>query len=832
MEALERASAGHLQDGIQLFDQLAKQSGKGNEVEWRLARTKYLDVIGDPGAKAAWVAVRDAYPNDLTVQRAALNGRAVHGDWQFMQPVIDNLRAMTGDNGLMWRLAQATMRIESPRGEDDIEKGSVELNGLIESYPQLDQPHVLLARALIHMKRLDGAVEQLTIATRLQPASADISLELANLLETRGQYDAAALELDRITVATTSFTPHQWDQVATLYAKVGKVDHALQLLQKQDAGATTQPSQTEAGSSERDQRDLLIATLERVEHRADEAETIVRRLLARPNLVTVQFAASLFRGDGHLEDAESALRLLDGMKLDPGAKEMTLGAYYYTEAHDAGEALKHFEAAAQQAPANNEAWQQELACELSLGKTGDAMATLNQAIATIPGDAGLKVLKQHSQLLVDATNNVSLQAAALSVVENPLDSDLVLQLIQIVLDGRKANNLEGLAGQLLQFAQSHPDYPQAQLQLVQCYLDEGRVDDALATAQRAMAAFPNNPDPARAAMLVSRSSGRWQDMESAAQSLKARSPDMAEEADTAAADADIHMQAFQAAQNYLEPYLAAAQKDSDHHAAVLATAAVADADAGDVDAASNLLWPHVAQSSMWRQLWIEVALQLPTPEQTMDWLNRLTEVIPQADIHERTALAEAYDRVGRAANNRAWINESSAMFDAILTDPRADATVMLMAASQAERCGRNTDAQANYRRAVAADETLWIAMNNLAMSIVNNGGDLKEADTLAREAIQLQPHNADLYDTLAAVQAKEGDLNSAAATVRVAIDLQPDTLKWQVRLTRYLLDSGQFNEASKALSGIDATFRNLDSQKPDLKQQLADIRRQIHGKGS
>ena len=74
---------------------------------------------------------------------------------------------------LAWRLARARMLVETTTNEASYVDGSKLLNDIIRSYPLLTEPRVLLAAALVRMNRIDGAIEQLTVATKLASTTLD-----------------------------------------------------------------------------------------------------------------------------------------------------------------------------------------------------------------------------------------------------------------------------------------------------------------------------------------------------------------------------------------------------------------------------------------------------------------------------------------------------------------------------------------------------------------------------------------------------------------------------------------------------------------------------------
>ena len=824
VEAISQYAAGRGKDGIQLFDNLAQQSKKANDVDWRLARARYLDVTGDTTAKAAWTALRDAYPDNLAVQQAAANAACARGDWGFLAPVIDHLHAITCDNGLAWRMAHAALLVQSPRGEGDYEQGALELTALIERYPQLAEPHVLLAEALTHMKRLDGALDHLTIASKLEPMSFAISTDLIRVLQARGDVAKAAQELDRVTKQPLNSPQRQ--EVAVLWARQGSPDRAVTLLQQPAPfqSATTQPAPS-------DSQQLLLAVLYRQQRQIDKADAMVRDLLQRPNMNVVQFAASLFLQEGKTAEALQTMHLLDGLKLPSGDEEIAWGDFYYTQLHDPTQAAAHFAAAVKEVPANVSIWKALAVSQMSEGDVAGAMKTIADALHANPSDAGLAAIQKEAPLLTDAGAEGQLRAVAISAIENPQDT-VAYDLMRLVIQDHKANNLVDLADQLRRLCDQHADYLPAQLQLVDCYLNMGNNGAAFDGAQHAMAVFPTDPEPARLAVVVSSRSNRWQDMKSAAENWKSRSPDAAEAASAAAAVAENHLQDYQSALNEITPYIDMAKSDPDRHAEILTAYCTASAGAGNTAVIGDLLRPLAAKSAAWRARWMELSIGVQDAGITGAWLDQISAMIPPDSMIERCSLAEAYDTRGRVWKSPDLIRQATNMFAQLAGDPKANAVVFLSAGSEAQRNNQAADAESLYRRALAADPTQWIAANNVAIFICNRGGDLKEALQFAQTAVRLQPQSADVRDTLAQVQSKSGDASGAADTMRVAIQLSPNNILWRIRLAQYLLAGGQLAQASDTIDALDSAFPDTQNQPADVQAQLSDLRKKIHGKGA
>ena len=814
VRAVSRFLAAGADAGLKEFDDSAKRAAKADDPAWRLARARYLDATANPAAHDAWVALGDAFPISVQIQQAAASARAVSHDWGFMQRTIDRLRALTADTGdeaLGWRLAKARLMVDAPRSDADAEQASILLNQILRTDPALPEAHVLLAQALVQLKRIDGAIDHLSYAARLEPGNVPVALQLASLLQSRGQFDRVRQELEGINLRMQS--SDQRHQAALLLARQGNLDKAIALLEEQQKTDGATP-------------DLLLAALYRRQNQLDKAESMVKRLLEKPDLPAIQFAAALYAGEGKPADAQAALARLDSLKLEPGDKESTL-AGYALQTGKLDDAIQHFADATRQAPTKGVLWRALAACEIVAGKTPEALATIDQATRALPDDKGFASLKQQSALLGPAAADPGLRPVALAIIRDPASADTSFELLRIITDGRQSLDNEHLAAQLQQLAERHPESLQAQLQLVRVYLEMGRNIDALATAQRAMNTFAIEPEPARLAVRVAAAAQRWQDMINAAQAWKNRSSDEAAAADLAILRAQLGMHEYASVITQLQPYISQIKADPQKNPDLTEAYCIAMTNTGGADDASALLWPLAQQSPPWRLRWGQVALEYADASEAAQWLDRLGGIIPAAAIDERLMLAEMYDRLAKRTNDPGLSQKATEIYGQVAGDPKTGAVALLAAGYRAESHGDPRSAEALYRRAIAADSTLFIARNNLAMLLVKNGGNLSEAQQLALDAIKAQPRIPGIRDTLAFVQAKARNFRGAAESERLAIELEPDNLTWRVHQATYLLESGDLVQASDALKALDSARLDLRKAPPDIQQELQSLRARI-----
>ncbi|GEM_PF-1363587 len=102
---------------------------------------------------------------------------------------------------------------------------------------------------------------------------------------------------------------------------------------------------------------------------------------------------------------------------------------------------------------------------------------------------------------------------------------------------------------------------------------------------------------------------------------------------------------------------------------------------------------------------------------------------------------------------------------------------------------REREALAAYRKAIALDHNLHVALNNCAYLLVTAKDERlhNEEDALrfAQQALAYQPLNVSYLDTLAEVQFARGDVTEARRLIARALELQPGDERLQAQARRF-----------------------------------------------
>lgn len=141
--------------------------------------------------------------------------------------------------------------------------------------------------------------------------------------------------------------------------------------------------------------------------------------------------------------------------------------------------------------------------------------------------------------------------------------------------------------------------------------------------------------------------------------------------------------------------------------------------------------------------------------------SRLVTVAPPERVRWTLSAPERVSR-GRYYMALAQYDDAATDFDAALEMEPGEARHYVELADAFLLRDRYDKAEPLYRAALALDDLDARALNNLAYLLLHAGGDLREAEQLARRATALEPDNPRLLDTLGMILHRMGDYRQAA----------------------------------------------------------------------
>ena len=129
-----------------------------------------------------------------------------------------------------------------------------------------------------------------------------------------------------------------------------------------------------------------------------------------------------------------------------------------------------------------------------------------------------------------------------------------------------------------------------------------------------------------------------------------------------------------------------------------------------------------------------------------------------------------------------------------------DAGTRSIYAQVLETQGRTAAAVTEYERVLADDSNDAIALNNLAWQYAEQGRD--GAVELAQRALEIQPNNGSITDTLGWILYRKGDLARALELLREARQQSPNDPEIRFHLVTVLVETGNKTEANKELTEL------------------------------
>jgi tetratricopeptide (TPR) repeat protein len=799
---------GEKESAISQFERSRQQSGKSDSLEWQIASSRLLDFTRSEQAAAGWIALGDGHPDELELQQVVLTARTIRSDRAFMDRTIERVKRLSGGDGVQWRIARARWLLDQPAADKGgAEQASVLLSEVLRLAPDATEARFLQAKSLDRLGNASAAIEQLTTVVKLNPSLQAASLYLAKLLQARGDFTRARDYLERVT--RTGLQDEGYRQLAAkLLAQQGDPGEAIQLME----------NATDTGS----ENELLLALLYRQQGDLKRAEELCRKLMLKPNLATISLAADVYGALGMSADAKEAISKLKTLNAEPGVEELLLAenAVRYERGANAVDLCRR---ATQLAPRNAATWKSLVIACLVTGRFADAVVAVEQGLKVIPDDSYLKSFSEVRTLVLAGMSDAKLQSLAIALARDPETAGTREMLQLLTAPGASAEAKPIRRARLKQIANQYPLNLTVQLFAAAKCLEDKDNDGAAALATRAAQSFPTSAQAADLAVNALMGDKRWAEVVTFAKSWRVRNPSAAMNADTLAATAMMEMNQASAAQKELAAYVPKALAKPDENASIIALYAAALHQTGAAAEAERMLQPLLQKGDAVRLAWLAcVQRYLPFSAQVAAVL-RLTELNDEGSAAWQFQLAGAATSLG--VNDARLQAIARQLVAKLVARNDLTPTALAVLASLGERDGNLEQAEALYRKAIAADSTVAVAKNNLAMVIVQRNGDLAEAAKLASDAIASDPSFPNYYDTLARVQAKAGETTKAVETVREATRRDPEHPEWQVSLAERLVEANDPANASAVLGKLKGAMSD------ELKGRIEALQKVLNGKG-
>ncbi len=802
--AIEAANAGRPEDGERLLDDALGRAGESASLELAIRRALYLDAIGDPEARETLLQLATQNERSVPAQLAVLEASSTWVDEPGIAAAIERLRALTGDEGVAWKLHEARRLLTFEPSEENAARVELLLAEIINNDRRSAEARRIAAAARLELGDVETATRYLREAVAARPGDARLQLELVNLLREAGDTEAVIRQL-REFAAIGDLSRDLRQVRGRLLMDYGLWDPALE-----DLSAVAEDGDWRAS--------LDLARLHARRGETARARAIYNSLLTEPDPdpAALEAAANFFGGLGEVDRGQAILMRLPEEGDPPRVRRI---ASYLARYGLSSEAERLFRRHAEE-DGTPEAWNALARFLVRQGAIEDARSALEQGLALAPEDHDLIATENVIRLRMGLPVDPDALADAMAVGGVDPDDPAAIALRKAIASLSEApDDRSAYIEALREVTETYPSFYPAWDLLVKALRSVAKLDEAISVAQRAAAALPTDPRPARLHAEALIASGDAQRAIVAARSWRDRSRDNPLEADVAIASLELSLNEPEQALEQLQPHRERIVSQGDAHPDRLALLATALARAGQAERAHELLWPRAQQDPRWAERYFNVALsQRDTPSTFVRWLSRIEPAIVSTPMG-RLRIGQAWYEFGLIHESAEAHRRAMDILEPSLDDEQMAPVAAKLIAGSAEQIGEHVVAERHYRLAIQLDPDDPAVMNNLAYLILRTNGSGEEALSLAERAVEAAPDVPVFVDTRASALLALGRLEEAREEFRRGLELDPGDVDLLLGLAETELRLGAVEAATVALERAAARGPRNAAQ----REELADL---------
>lgn len=811
-QAARLAAAGEKERGLAVLRDAA--SGHEREPAWASAMLEYREKTGEIGLWKEWMALGDGNAANLALQELILRSPSRFDDRALWERTIDRVKALTGEQGLLWRIERGRWLLAGDMNERDKADAVNLLTQVTQMAPSLSEPHALLALALEKINKTSGAISELSTAADLPASQAPGTIHLIQLLIAAHRNGDALARLDLLAHQAPLASPlRHW--MAQCYQALGDNDKALGLLLDE--------SPAEGGQAR-------VALLADAYHRAGEDEKAAAIYEAagddaKADPEFLRQGAEFFASRHAAQASEKLLGRLATAWNDPAKMELLRGSIAERFESDR-QALTHYEAAVKAADHSEPAWTTLALFFMRHGRDAQADDAAARGLSQLPESAMLNAIHSDAGALArlgDAANLAPLREA---LCLDPTDAGAHEMLVALLAGKSNGGSGVTMAAKAEEIAGRYPDDVPLQQEVIALYAGAGRADAALDLAMRLAQRDPQSPRAQQTLAQISLTLGRWDQAEQAAILWRKAAPSEAAAADLALAQVYLSRPNADAglAAELLKPFATSpgAPAQNPMAVALYARALIVSDQAGS---ANELLKPLLTTAD-WRMRWLELSGFHASVEAARAWIETVAGDVPADALDEQLSLARAWYAVGSRFDSSAALDHAARLLKGLVAahGDSAQGWLLLALTYQAQQ---NFDAALDAHRVVLKLQPQSAnAMNNVAYALWMRGhlDDNPEALQWANAAIAADPSDSTFYDTLARIQARAGDTSLAVSTFRAAIEKDPDNVEAMIGLADLLCHNDSTRAQARELMGIiNAKLKQNRQLAPMLRRQYQNV---------
>ncbi len=757
-----------------------------------LAEARIRSMLGENNAASVWRLAVTRFPDDLSVQVAALDEAGdLINDRAFREQLINRVRALTGDDGIYWQIEQARFLASSDNLEDARQALTI-ASELVRRQPLRTDLRVLLGRVLTRLDSRATALEHLRTAYDQSPSNPAIGLELVDAFSQLGRLADAQSVLKRIAGLDIEDVPMR-NRLARTLLDNGMTGELIAMLQR----ARERQFLDDAGM-------LLLAETLADDGQSAAAAKLYDELLAKsPSPTALAAGAAFKRETGDATAAAALLKRIDSAPGTPAARQYAL-ARYHAKFGEIEPARQAFGRAVAEPTADAALFRDAIAMECTARSLDQARKLLDlgesrfpnhplffrsrieiAAMALGPGDAMTKLI---DLLSADPTNKAEVDA------------------LRAVADAQKSGTVTPeMAVKLVQLADRYPAAFDLQRQAIAACVAVNQGGPAVAIAHRLVATSSSRADVLELAARTFARFGQWNGARKAAEQWKTivpaapRGPDLLLASIAQASGKPTT--SLQISDAYVSTF------DPSQDLASIGARAAALIDVGQADECFSMLQPWLEASAGVRSIWLTCAMRTPIEQATVR-LEQLAAKLPADASDERLPFVVACLEASERGDNQNLATLGLRTFGATPEKSEPAEQSSVLHAELLRASGDVAKAESELRQALVRFPQSGRARNSLAYLLVSQSRNLDEALQLASEATKLLPNRASVLDTQARAMLGTGDLAGASTSFSEALRLEPSYLDALVGLASVRHLQGNVADAQGLIARVDQLLAN------------------------
>ena len=758
--------------------------------------------------------------NDIPLKRRLLACEQIVSDPEKAQQIVNDIKALEGENGWQWRYEQARVWFAG----DDF-KGR---------YPQITS---LLQENLLANPN-DQASRTLLAAAYEQAGESQLAISIYREALARSPDDLRII----IPAVAALYRAKEYDQADEILNRASqeKLYHPdLQLLQLQShlrRGQLSTASDILQDILRRDPNDhaacFSLALIKMRQNQFAEAEQLLAKLKAQePNSLPVTYAQVQL--DILQDKPQEALIICNEIVNSlNNASAHILRARTYTTVGQTNHAADDLERATTIEPGNVEVWIARSEFYRSMNRPDLAIADIEQALSLAPDN--VQIQKRAISMLLASSKRDSVDKGRTllhkALESNPEDIELRLSKARLLLAEGTAPAIQNAEQVLQNIAEEHPTVPQAWVLLGEISLRQGQPAKAMDAAMRGLVHQRND----KSLLLLK------------ARAEAARSPALAiptfkslreldpNDVDIAVRLAMTYIEVDEPkkAVNLLEEQLNCCEDSVQERKVNTALAVALYKDDNKADAQKK--FDSLLESVLDDPAPLFARVQLLTEDKLWSQLNQNVTQWCQNNPEDVNTPITIAGRLAGIENNQAKEVAEGLLRRVLQRDPD-NLAAMSRLAMLLQVAGRNTESAKLYEKILELRPDNVIAMNNLAWIMCEERNNYQEALELAQRGLKIAPQYVDLIDTRGVVYYRLGEFEKAIQDFTKCLELYPNkappTVASRFHLARAFVKLGQTNKAIQHLNEALNSYSQIGGLSATDLAEAQRLLEQIQGGG-